>query len=251
MPTLFQRPDYLMQALESISEAGEAYVILMGPQARVKSTSYPGLIDEALEEPNLETLSAKINYGMAHFPESVDLLTWLGDDDMLEPESLSSLEEEFRNDLELSLIFGSCLYVDRNGKYLGENKSGKWAIPLAKVGPFLAPQPGSLFRRKSFEDVGGLDIGLSLAFDFDLFMALSKQGKVQYSSKTLARFRWHRGSLSVSQRMASSKEASIVRNKHASTLLRKFLLVTNPVVQLATLVAGSLVNRRLMTRKII
>ena len=248
VPTLFSRSDYLRQSLEAIQKSGNVYVILMGPNVEANSKDYKGLFDELLEEPKAGTLSEKLSFALSSFPENIDLITWIGDDDLLAPESLEFLEKEFRYHEELSLIYGACDYIDSNGNKIGQNKSGLWALGLSKIGPFLAPQPGSLFRRHAFVSIGGLNPELKLAFDFDLFLGLNKQGEAKYTNKTLASFRWHEESLSVGQRKTSVKEASIVRSKHASSWLRPLLLITNPLVEIATYLAGSFVNWRLKAK---
>ena len=248
VPTLFTRPDYLQQCLKSIRAAGEAHVILMGPNVEKNAKPYKHLVNQLVEEPKEGTLSSKLSFALSSFPKEIELITWIGDDDLLESGSLTIPQVEFENDDELVLVYGSCDYIDSAGKKIGKNKSGPWALGLAKVGPFLAPQPGSLFDRIAFEAINGLDETLKLAFDFDLFMALSNEGKVKYVKKTLASFRWHEDSLSVAQRTLSVKEASIVRKKHASRALKTVLFFTNPIVELATYVAGSMVNSRLKSK---
>ena len=248
VPTLFSRSDYLRQSLEAIQKAGDAYVILMGPNVEANSKDYKGLFDQLIEEPKTGTLSEKLSFALSSFPENIDLITWIGDDDLLASGSLDFIEKEFRNGEELYLIYGACDYIDSSGNKIGQNQSGPWAMALAKVGPFLAPQPGSLFRRQAFEAIGGLDSRLNLAFDFDIFLGLSRNGKAKYMNKTFASFRWHEDSLSVGQRKTSVKEASIVRNKHASLFLRPLLKITNPLVEIATYLAGTFVNRRLKAK---
>ena len=248
VPTLFSRGDYLTQSLKSIQKAGDAYVVLMGPNAEENSQGFIGLFDDYLEEPKTGTLSAKLSMALSSFQESIDLITWLGDDDLLAPGSLESLERQFRDDPELSLIYGQCDYIDSTGRQIGRNRSGSWALPLARLGPFVAPQPGSLFSRQAFEAIGGLDSSLKLAFDFDLFLRLNKVGKAKYTNRILASFRWHEDSLSVGQRKTSVREASIVRAKHASPRLRPLLKITNPLVEMATYLAGRYVSQRLKAK---
>ena len=238
VPTLFTRNDYLLQSLEAIQKAGDPYVILMGPDVEVNSKNFAGLFDQIVEEPSTGTLSVKLNFALNALPEDVYLITWIGDDDLLAEGSLRYLEQQFINEPELLLIYGACNYIDSHGNKIGENKSHPWALDLAKFGPFLAPQPGSLFLRQAFEEIGGLDSKLKLAFDFDLFLRLSKLGRIKHVNKTLASFRWHSGSLSVSQRRMSVKEASIVRKKHSHFWLRPLMVITNPMIEIATYLAG-------------
>ena len=248
VPTLFTRPDYLEQCLESIRAAGEAHVILMGPDIEKNSKPYKHLLNQLIEEPKDGSLSSKLSFALSSFPRDIELVTWIGDDDLLAPGSLSFLQQEFEKDNGLVLAYGSCDYIDPLGQKIGTNKSGPWAITIAKIGPFLAPQPGSLFSRKAFEAINGLDEDLGLAFDFDLFMSLSKQGNVKFLPKTLSSFRWHEDSLSVGQRKLSVMEASLVRTKHASLIMKPFILIMNPIVEVATYVAGTFVNWRLKSK---
>lgn len=250
VPTLFSRGDYLRQSLEAIRKAGDAHVVLMGPNVVVNSKDYKGLFDELIEEPKTGSLSEKLSFALSSFSENIDLITWIGDDDLLAPGSLEFLQKEFSDDEDLSLIYGSCDYIDSNGKKIGRNTSSAWALGFAKMGPFLAPQPGSLFRLKAFKEIGGLDSNLKLAFDFDLFLGLEKRGKVKYENKTLASFRWHKDSLSVNYRKTSVKEASIVRIKHANSWLRPFLTITNPLVELLTYLAGPFIGWGLKVRSL-
>lgn len=248
VPTLFQRKEYLSLVLKSAREAGNAFVIIMGPEAETKRTEYGALCDELLNEPSEGNLAAKLSYALRSFPREVDLITWIGDDDLLCPGSLDVLVQKFQEDEALVLAFGGCTYLDADGNTIGQNKSGAWAIKVARYGPFLAPQPGSLFRRDAFEAIGGLNEELDLAFDFDLFLALSSQGKVGYVNKTLASFRWHKGSLSVRHRKTSVREASMVRLRHANGPNKTIVRIINPLVELATLLAGTFLSLSLDLR---
>lgn len=238
VPTLFRRSDFLRQCLESIRKSGTVHIILMGPQVVRNSANYTGLFDQLVEEPKVGNLAEKLNSAFASVPKELEILTWVGDDDLLEPSSIEYLEPFFSSDPSLTLIYGACDYIDSKGNRIGQNKSGPWALALAKIGPFLAPQPGSLFTRKAFEAIDGLDTKFTLAFDFDLFLRLSGFGKTKYVGRKLASFRWHEESLSVSQRRASVREASLVRLKHAKPWLGPLLRVTNPAVEQVTFLAG-------------
>ena len=142
------------------------------------------------------------------------------------------------------MAFGACDYIDTEGHVVWINKSGQWAALLLRVGPDLIPQPGALFRRAAFEAVGGLQSNLGWAFDFDLFIRLSKVGKLKYIDKTLAQFRWHPESLSVEHRKKSVAEASQIRVSHLPPLLRPISFLWEYPVQQATLVAGNRLTKR-------
>jgi hypothetical protein len=142
------------------------------------------------------------------------------------------------------MVFGSCDYIDPAGKVIWKNKSGQWAVPLLRFGPDLIPQPGALFRRSAFNKAGMLKSKYDWAFDFDLFIELSKLGKLKFVDQTLAQFRWHPESLSVEFRKKSVTEASKVRFSHLPKVLQPISLLWEYPVRQATLMAGKRVTSR-------
>jgi GT2 family glycosyltransferase len=123
------------------------------------------------------------------------------------------------------------------------NSSGRWASPLLHIGPDLVPQPGSLIRRSAWQAVGGVRTDLGWAFDFDLFLKLSKVGTLRFIPVVLAAFRWHADSLSVGQRRDSVREASQVRRDHLPPWIRPISGIWERPVRWATFRASALVER--------
>ena len=242
VPTLGDRPDYLKQCLTSIRAAGDAHILIVAPSAfSGTALESEGLIDEFIVDEG-GGLASAINQGMRALPSSVEYVNWLGDDDLLTPGSLDITTEILDSEAEAVMVFGACEYIDGEGNKVWENRSGQWAVSLLRFGPDLIPQPGSLFRSAAFEASGGLNPAFGWAFDFDLFIRLSKVGKLKYVNKTLAQFRWHPESLSVEHRKQSVAEASQVRVSHLPTGLRPFSFVWEWPVRQATLIAGKRVT---------
>lgn len=248
VPTIGGRPEYLPLALQSIRDAideGGVHVILVGnPGFDAKAFLKSGLIDEYLDEPG-PGLAAKINFGLRALPEDIEYFNWLGDDDLLTPGSLSAALNRIQQPDKPVLVYGGCEYIDHTGKSLWNQKSGQWAVPLLRFGPQLIPQPGALYRRDAFERVGGLSTDFGWAFDFQLFLSLSKIGKAAYLPQTLANFRWHPGSLSVGRRRESVAEASAVRKSHLPSWLRAISELWEWPVRQATYWAGVRLSRKL------
>ncbi len=243
VPTLGQRPEFLEQCLTSIRKSGDAFVVLVAPK-NFDSTPLVlrGLIDKRAEDPGAG-LSAAINYGFTLLPKDVSLINWLGDDDILHPGSLTKAVVQLSHDPSCVMVFGCCDYIDPQGKILWVNKSGQWAVPLLRFGPDLIPQPGALFRRSAFEEVGGLNSNWDWAFDLDLFIKLSKKGKIKFIDESLASFRWHQDSLSVGSRSKSVSEASRVRVSYLPKILQGISPLWEFPVRQATLIAGHRMNK--------
>jgi len=247
VPTLGTRTDYLEHCLQSIREAGEAHILLVAPSGfDAFELRKAGLIDSELEDPH-KGLPEAINLGIRALPREVEFVNWLGDDDLLSEGALVVTEKVLSTTSQAVMVFGACNYIDSQGETIWTNRSGQWAAPLLRFGPDLIPQPGALFRRDAFERVGGLSADFNWAFDFDLFIRLSKLGKLHYVNRTLASFRWHPESLSVGYRNMSVAEASAVRVRHLPKFLRPMSIVWEYPVKLATLLAGAKVNN--MSRK--
>jgi hypothetical protein len=244
VPTLGQRPEFLQLSLASIRAAGDAYVLMVAPASFDASPlKKQGLIDEKIDETG-RSLAAAINQAFAAVPESTEFLAWLGDDDLLRPGSLTVTSGFLATHPKSSAVYGGCDYIDENGTQVWKNDSGPWAAPLLRVGPDLVPQPGSLFRRSSVEQVGELRTDLGWAFDFDFFIRLAKVGKLSYIKQTLADFRWHSDSLSVGQRADSVREASVVRRSHLPAWVRPVSVLWEGPVRWATFRAAGLVKEK-------
>ncbi len=244
VPTLGNRPDYLEKCLNSIRGAGKAHILVVAPASfNSNALKSAGLIDSVVVDPG-GGLPASINQGIKGLPATVEYMNWLGDDDLLTAGSLETTRHVLERDSKVVMAFGSCDYIDGTGQTVWANASGRWAVPLLRFGPDLIPQPGGLIRRSAFEKIGGLRTDLGWAFDFDLFIRLSKVGELRFINQTLARFRWHPESLSVEHRKKSVAEASQVRVSHLPAYLRPVAFLWEYPVRQATLIAGKRVTAR-------
>jgi len=246
VPTLGQRPDYLIECLCSIRSAGNALICVVAPSsANLIEVESLGLIDQRVDDPKTG-LPAAINFGVQSLPSTVQYIAWLGDDDLLEPKSIQITSTVLRNEAKACAVFGGCHYIDPHGNRILTNMSGQWAVPLISFGPDLIPQPGSLMRRTTFDSFGGLRTDLGWAFDVDLFINLKRNGKVRYLNQPLASFRWHPESLSVGQRDGSVREASQVRVQYLPKFVRPISVLWEPALRWATKRAGTALNNRVI-----
>jgi GT2 family glycosyltransferase len=248
VPTIGERPQYLDITLESIREAGDSYIVLVGRKG-FDASSYQnsGLVDLYIDE--LETsVPNKINQGFRALPENIEYITWIGDDDLLAPGSLSVAVSALSQPAKPVLVYGHCQYIDSEGNDVLVKRSGSWAVPLLRFGPQLIPQPSAVFRRDAFEKVGGLSDKFEFAFDFDLFLKLSKLGKTIFVDKILSSHRWHATSLTYSRRWDSVNEASAVRTSNLSPLLRVLSFLWEIPIMLITYLAGNILSSGIVSR---
>jgi glycosyltransferase involved in cell wall biosynthesis len=246
IPTAFNRPQYLPIAYQSIMGQQTDFEIelLVGcPSDKIEAVraALPGGA-RVIAESSDPGLARKLDALLRETSPDCEFLAWLGDDDILMPGSLAAATAALSKNVKASMAYGACDYIDADGRLLFTNSNGAWAAKVLSFGPQLIPQPGSVMRRSSYIATGGLSNDFSLAFDFDLFLKLKKQGPFVFVDQTLAQFRWHPTSLSVKRRMSSALEASRVRRKHYEGLSRVTWWAWEPIVILATWAAGKLVS---------
>lgn len=222
IPTLGTRAALIRETLKSIRSAGICHITIVSPNKMDLITEIEAnTFDQWVQDP-MQGLAEAINTGVKSMPTSVIYFNWLGDDDTLTLDSFNQSSRVLDENSKCVCVFGKCQYMSKSGEPIWMNRSGKFAVPLLKFGPQLIPQPGSLFRRESFNAVGGLNTDYKLAFDLDLLLKLSKIGEIKYVPTQLSSFRWHDDSLSVSRRWISISEAKKIRQLALPKLIQPF-----------------------------
>jgi GT2 family glycosyltransferase len=126
-------------------------------------------------------------------------------------------------------------------------RSGIWAGPLLRFGPQLIPQPSAVFRRDAFEKVDGLSDKFEFAFDFDLFLKLTKLGQAVFVDEILSSHRWHKTSLTYSRRWESVREASKARVLNMPTIIGAISFLWEYPVMAITYFSGAVLSSNLVS----
>jgi glycosyltransferase involved in cell wall biosynthesis len=144
-----------------------------------------------------------------------EILGWLNSDDMLMPGCLWTVAREFPEDPGTVAVGGRSVFVDAEGRPLGvtvprARKSWKdmlfWGHGLAQMATF--------WRRRSYEEVGGLDTAFSFSFDYDLFVRLRRAGNIHLLPQYLAAFRLHSHQKTATSLQVGQSDDRRVRRKH-------------------------------------
>ncbi|HSW85283.1 MAG TPA: glycosyltransferase [Candidatus Saccharimonadales bacterium] len=245
MPTLGKRNDLLRQTLKSI--AGQkpiaADVVMVFPQ---KDTATQALSKEfgamTVDDPGAG-LSSAVNAALTAAKPWHEYITWLGDDDLLTSNSLVTSVKALDSNKNAVVAFGYCHYINLDGQVIFTSRAGRFAPWLMTWGPDLVPMPGLLMRRKALDKVGKFDINNKWSMDLDILLRLRKTGKFINTKTTLACFRWHETSQTVSNRPKVLQESEIVKRKY----LPKYSKVMSPLwerpVRIATNLAVNRVNK--------
>ncbi len=109
----------------------------------------------------------------------------------------------------------------------------------------MIPQAGELICRDVYIATGGLHATYKWAFDLDLFICLKKSGRLQFVDSTLAKYRWHEGSLSIGGRRRSVNGATPIRRSLMPKSLQFVSLLWKILIKKSILVAGNHLNAKL------
>ena len=242
--TLGRRMSYLQETLTSIREQSvPADIVIVAP------LDAPGIAQVAqdfsatlLADPG--SLTSAINLGVSKGLHQHTYVNWLNDDDVLELGSLAATRTALQANPTSVVAFGSCRYIDAQGRELWVNKAGPWAPRILKWGPDLIPQPGMLVRASAWREVGGLDESYQLAFDLDLLLKLQKVGSLVDTGVVVSSFRWHADSLTVDNRGINIEESERAKRAALSPRARRIAWIWERPIRIATRFAAREVNRR-------
>jgi GT2 family glycosyltransferase len=216
VPTLGRRPALLTKSLASIRAQDHPGLdlVAVAPEGRGVEHMVAEHGGRFVPDPGSGGLSGALNAGLAAATPGTEYFAWLGDDDLLAPGSLRATTEALDTHPDAVMVFGWCDYIDENDTVVFRSRAGRLAAATITFGPNLIPQPGSLFRFDDVVAVGGLDETVKLAMDLDLFLRLRKRGRLLALRRTLASFRWHADSATVSGETASMEESDQLRMKY-------------------------------------
>jgi cellulose synthase/poly-beta-1,6-N-acetylglucosamine synthase-like glycosyltransferase len=154
------------------------------------------------------------------------ILGFLNSDDIYEPGALNTVGKYFFRHPHHAWITGRCKIIDRSGKEIRRlitlYKNAWLILPspaLLQVINFLS-QPSTFWRREVYQEVGGLDVTLSYAMEYDFWLRASRKFAFHSLPINLARFRVHAQSKSGSSAHAQfDAELTIARRYVRSPLL--------------------------------
>ncbi len=130
---------------------------------------------------------------------------FLNADDLYVPGAVSAAVRRLREHPEDAAVYGDAWWIDQAGGRIGCYPVRDFD-PAALERECFICQPASFFKRSAFENVGGLDPGLQLAFDYDFWLRLARTHRLRRIPDTLAESRMHRANKTLGQRKAVFRE---------------------------------------------
>jgi glycosyltransferase involved in cell wall biosynthesis len=120
-----------------------------------------------------------------------EVLGWLASDDALLPGAVARVVDELER-TDALLVYGEALFVDDEGREIHVLEPRPFDVDaMVRACANHVVQPGSLFRRRAWEEAGPLNVAGHYLFDFEFALAVGRLGKVARIPDRLALYRVH------------------------------------------------------------
>ncbi len=150
--------------------------------------------------------SAAVNLGI-ELSLGKFLLVVSADDPLISSEIFEGAVDEFKNNEALVAIYPDWNIIDFNGRVLEVKRLPNFSIEEFLGKNRVLPGPGTIFKRDAAIQLSGRNPKWKFVGDYDFWLRLSDIGEIKHRPQTLAQWRTHEGSTSISRRnMAMAKE---------------------------------------------
>jgi glycosyltransferase involved in cell wall biosynthesis len=160
-----------------------------------------------------------------------DICCWINSGDLLLAGAFDHVRRHFA-ETEATFIFGDDFYIDENDRVLAYSRGWVTDLKMAMLyGGWTPLQDACFWRRDLYAAVGGIDVSLKYAADYDLFLRMAMGGAATYVPFAFSAFRRHAGQKSIcgAENYAAEKEAARQRQlakdgrSPLSTAVKSFL----------------------------
>ncbi len=153
-----------------------------------------------------------INRGFHRSRGSV--VAWLSADDTYLPNAINTVVEYFRNVPCAAVIYGEANWTDEKGSVIGRYPTIAPFEPSMLESECSLCQPACFIRREALFSVGMLDTSLRSAFDYDLWIRLSRTHSFLGIPELLATSRMHRANKTLGDRRTMFRENMDLLERH-------------------------------------
>jgi glycosyltransferase involved in cell wall biosynthesis len=144
-----------------------------------------------------------INKGFARSHGSV--FAYLNADDIYLPGAISTAMRSLAAEPEMGVVYGDANWVDEGGQLLAPYPVLPYDAALFSQECFIA-QPAAFIRREAFELAGRMDTNLQYAYDYDLWIRISRLFQMRKIDGVLATSRMHQENKTMGQRRRVLRE---------------------------------------------
>lgn len=144
------------------------------------------------------------------------IFAWLSADDLYFPRTVETVVRHFAASKETDVIYGEGIWIDEKGTELGRYPTQAPYHARLFERECAICQPATFMRREAFETAGTLRRDLHFAFDYDLWIRLSRAHHFEAIPEMLAASRMHRRNKTLgSRRRVLEENIDLLRRHYA------------------------------------
>lgn len=147
-----------------------------------------------------------------------EIIGWINSDDLLDENSIEKIISHFIEDKKLGICYGNIINIDETGNILSKTENKNITLNKLLYINSEVVQPGSFYKKAFVEKVNYLDDNLRYVMDFDLWIRILKLGNIKYVNETLAYFRLHANSKTVSEQDGFAPEIEKVLKRNDGSI---------------------------------
>jgi glycosyltransferase involved in cell wall biosynthesis len=145
---------------------------------------------------------------------SGEIMAWLNSDDLYLPMALWKVAKLFRQNPEADLVYGNIYLIDEDDRKIGELRFTKFDFKTLIFEGGNLHQTGAFWRRRIYEQVGGINPCYKFCMDFDFFCRVAEVGRLVHLRDYLACFRIHKNAKSSILKNVGEVEHEQIRQRY-------------------------------------
>ena len=134
-----------------------------------------------------------------------EIIGWLNSDDTYYPDAVEKAVQTLLDHPDVDMVYGEGFYIDKDSR-----ETQRYATKLfdhkSLASECMICQPTAFFTKEIVEKVGLLRADLQLCMDYELWMRISKEGKVLYVPYLMATSRMYEDNKTMSRRSEVYRE---------------------------------------------
>jgi hypothetical protein len=143
-----------------------------------------------------------------------DIVAYLNSDDIYLPDAIATAVEHLANRQDAPGVAGAAVQIDEHGRSIGWHRPHSGTFDELLNLEFL-PQPAVFVRKSAVLAAGGIDTGMEVAFDLDLWLRVAHGAPFDLLPDVLAATRLHTATVTARRRPDTGMELERIARKLA------------------------------------
>ncbi len=200
--TTRNRKQWLREAIKGIlSQTYKNFELIIIDNASTDGTKE--MVEKEFDDERIIYIRNKENLHPDSYNQGIKLakgkyISFCDDDDISLPERFEISVEFLENNPNVAMIGGGVIHMDKEGKEFGRYKyPAEPTFEMIYESNAMISSPSVMMRKKILEEVGGYDNKFAIAYDYDLWLRISKKHKIRNLDCFLSRYRIHGKNISL------------------------------------------------------